>query len=75
MNKKRKQRQKLILLQQPDKQEQEQEQQKQFEIIILKPVCIKKHRVKGSIHSIKHNIWYNRARRRYNKASYFSERA
>ena len=45
-----------------------------FRIKEHQPVCIKENKVKA-IHKIEHNIWYNRARRRFKKASYFSERA
>ncbi len=48
--------------------------EKPYELKTVKNVCIKENRVKA-IHKIKHNIWYNRARRRFRKAEYFSERA
>ncbi len=64
------------------KQRQEQQQQKQeFTIIIRDGVCIKEHKLLKSksnpysVYKIQHNIWYNRARRRWKKSEYFSERA
>ncbi len=81
MGRKRRQRQQLIFQQQrPDKQEQQIEEIKivtqkvKLNIIIRKPVCIKENRVKA-IHKMQHGIWINRARRRFRKANYFSERA
>jgi hypothetical protein len=41
-------------------------------------VCIKEGRLKKShsaVYKIEHSIWYNRARRRFKKSSYFSAKA
>jgi hypothetical protein len=57
-------------------EEQEQKEQEEVTIIVNKGVCIKEHRlVSQSVYKIQHNVWYNRARRRFKKASYFSEKA
>jgi hypothetical protein len=70
MGRKRRQRQQLIF-QEPQEQE---EQEQKPQIIINESVCMKENRVKA-IYKIQHNVWFNRARRRFKKASYFSERA
>lgn len=50
--------------------------EKENEIIIKinDGVCIKEAKVKH-IYKIEHNVWFNRARRRFKKSQYFSDRA
>ena len=83
----RRQRQQLIFQEQEQKpkeeeeQKQEQKQQQEFTIIIREGVCIKEHKLLKSksnpysIYKIQHNVWFNRARRRWKKSEYFSEKA
>ena len=82
----RRQRQQLIFQEQEQKPKeedvkQEQKQQQEFTIIIRKGVCIKEHKLLKSksnpysVYKIQHNVWFNRARRRWKKSEYFSERA
>ncbi len=82
MSRKR-QRQQLIFQQQQQqsqehqfKQEKKQEepQKEKVTIIMREGVCMKSNKVK-TIHKIQYGIFINRARRRYNKAAYFSEQA
>jgi hypothetical protein len=67
--------------QQEQEQKQEKKQQQEFTIILREGACIKEHKLLKcksnpySVYKIQHNIWYNRARRRWKKSEYFSERA
>lgn len=63
-----------IYIMEPEPKPEPKEQEQDFKIKNAEGVCIKEAKVK-TIHKIEHNVWFNRARRRFKKASYFSERA
>jgi hypothetical protein len=76
--------------QQEQEQKQEQKQQEEepkpkeeqeFTIIIRDGYCVRERKLLKSksnpysVYKIEHNVWFNRARRRWKKSEYFSERA
>ena len=56
------------------REQEQQTEEEEITIIINDGYCMKENKVKG-MYKIQHNIWYNRARRRWRKSEYFSERS